>query len=198
MSKTLIEVLDMKIRPLGKKADLSLSINAIVLLILAITMLGLGLAFIRGQFGKVTGELGKISETLSAERKAELERSLDRITLTTTELEIKKGTKSNQFYAVRNNLDGDFTFDVSGFTCFDAIKVDEHPDEDELTKFIKFQTLAEREVAAGSSIALPLIIQVDAGATTTVYSCKLTIPFPADSDQTGTYAKKDFFITVTP
>lgn len=40
----------MKLRPIGKKADLSLSINAIVILILAITVLSLGLTFIRGMF----------------------------------------------------------------------------------------------------------------------------------------------------
>ncbi|MBW3012000.1 hypothetical protein KY311_02360, partial [Candidatus Woesearchaeota archaeon] len=44
-----------------KKASLSLSINAIVVLILAITMLGLGLAFMRGTFGKVTEQFGEIS-----------------------------------------------------------------------------------------------------------------------------------------
>ncbi|MBN2421074.1 hypothetical protein JXB27_02230 [Candidatus Woesearchaeota archaeon] len=40
----------MKLRPIGKKADLSLSINAIVILILAITVLSLGLTFIRSMF----------------------------------------------------------------------------------------------------------------------------------------------------
>ena len=39
----------------NKKADLSLSINSIVILILAITMLGLGLTFIRGMFSRVGG-----------------------------------------------------------------------------------------------------------------------------------------------
>jgi hypothetical protein len=37
-----------------KRASLSLSVNAIVVLILAIVMLGLGMAFIRGMFGKVS------------------------------------------------------------------------------------------------------------------------------------------------
>jgi len=182
----------MKLRPIGKKADLSLSINAIVLLILAITMLGLGLAFIRGQFGRVTGELGKISDSLSAERKAELERSLDRITLTSDELSIKRGTKTDTFYAVRNNLDSDEDFDVDTFACDDAIDA-----AADYVNDIVFQSLATRSLGAGSSIALPLIIQIDAGAVPTVYSCSLTIPHP-DTEQTAAYAKKDFFITVTP
>jgi len=47
-----------------KKADLSLSINAIVILILAITMLGLGLTFMRGLFKQMES---KISEAVSAQ-----------------------------------------------------------------------------------------------------------------------------------
>ncbi|MBI1970537.1 hypothetical protein HYS47_02220 [Candidatus Woesearchaeota archaeon] len=41
----------------GKKASLNLSINAIVVLILAIVMLGLGLAFIRNVFGGATEKI---------------------------------------------------------------------------------------------------------------------------------------------
>ena len=39
-----------------KKGSLTLSINAIVVLILAITMLGLGLSFMRNIFGGATEE----------------------------------------------------------------------------------------------------------------------------------------------
>ena len=46
-----------------KRAALALSINAIVILIIAITMLGLALGFTRGMFGKVTTQMEeKISE----------------------------------------------------------------------------------------------------------------------------------------
>ena len=51
-----------KLRPIGKKADLSLSINAIVILILAITVMGLGLTFIRGLFKGATEKLGSALE----------------------------------------------------------------------------------------------------------------------------------------
>ena len=39
----------------NKKGALELSINAIVIVILAMTLLGLGLGFVRGMFGKITG-----------------------------------------------------------------------------------------------------------------------------------------------
>jgi len=48
----------------GKKASLSLSMNAIVVLILAITMLGLGLTFMRGLFKQATE---RVTEAVSAQ-----------------------------------------------------------------------------------------------------------------------------------
>ncbi len=188
----------------NKKADLSLSINAIVILILAITMLGLGLAFMKGMFGKVTGELGEMTKGLSAQRKAELENSLDRITFDTSELEIKVGTKANMYFAIRNNLNPDApnTFNIPspkddkgfGFGCTDAINpggAKEPKPED-----IKFSTYTTRTIKAGASEALPLIINVPANAVPTVYSCDLTLEDP--STPGSEYAKKVLYITVTP
>ncbi len=48
----------------GKKASLNLSMNAIVVLILAITMLGLGLTFMRGLFKQATE---RVTEAVSAQ-----------------------------------------------------------------------------------------------------------------------------------
>ena len=42
---------------MNKKGALELSINAIVILIIAITMLGLGLGFVRGMFGKISTQV---------------------------------------------------------------------------------------------------------------------------------------------
>src|SRR3990167_3179602 len=42
---------------MSRKASLELSVNAIVIIVLAMTLLGLGLGFIRSQFGEIT-EIG--------------------------------------------------------------------------------------------------------------------------------------------
>lgn len=60
----------------NKKGDLSLSVNAIVILVLAITMLGLGLSFIRTMFGKTTGKLGSVIESTDLETKPTSENPL--------------------------------------------------------------------------------------------------------------------------
>ena len=46
---------------MDKKGALELSINAIVILIIAITMLGLGLGFVRGMFGKASGQFEELT-----------------------------------------------------------------------------------------------------------------------------------------
>ena len=54
-----------------KKASLNLSINAIVVLILAITMLGLGLGFIRSMFKGATSKLAGAIESTSLKNPAD-------------------------------------------------------------------------------------------------------------------------------
>ena len=54
----------------GKKASLSLSMNAIVIIILAVTMLGLGLTFMRTFMGKGTESLSKVFEGSDLEKRA--------------------------------------------------------------------------------------------------------------------------------
>ena len=54
-----------------KKGSLNLSINAIVVLILAVTLLSLGLAFITNTFGGATKELESSLQTIGEDRQAQ-------------------------------------------------------------------------------------------------------------------------------
>ena len=54
----------MRTNALKKRSSLNLSINAIVVLILAITMLGLGLGFIRNVFGSTTENFEQVSQQI--------------------------------------------------------------------------------------------------------------------------------------
>jgi len=67
-----------------KKGSLDLSINAIVILVLAITMLGLGLAFTKGMFSKFSNRLDvPVSNVLATKD--------EQIALSTEDLQITKG-----------------------------------------------------------------------------------------------------------
>lgn len=79
---------------MNKKASLSLSVNAIVVLILAITMLGLGMAFIKGMFTdvqtKLEQQIGQESEPGAASAGEPITLSREHIMTTSGDTEIIK------------------------------------------------------------------------------------------------------------
>lgn len=95
-----------------KKGDLSLSINAIVILILAITMLGLGLAFMRGTFGKVTSQFSEVSSEVQKDMIKRLESSGENLALSVFEIEVRQGESKEVYLAIRNDLDTETTFTI--------------------------------------------------------------------------------------
>ncbi len=107
-----------------KKADLSLSVNAIVVLILAIVMLGLILGFIKTMFGKTSNQFDEI---ISTEKDPEQATDYDPIKLS-------KGTiilKTNEYGALKisvyNANKDNFLINIvidtdpSKSTCFAAV-----------------------------------------------------------------------------
>ena len=88
----------------NKKGALELSITAIVVLIIAITVLGLAIFFIKNLFGEstelLTGQLAKIKEQL----RKNLEETGELLVMSKgTELEAKRGEKLKFHIGVRNS-----------------------------------------------------------------------------------------------
>ncbi|MEK6960622.1 MAG: hypothetical protein AABX47_05590 [Nanoarchaeota archaeon] len=107
----------------SKRGALDLSINAIVVLILAITMLGLGLAFIRGLFGGAVEKLTGIYASLSEEDKKTLMASQEPITFLQSDIQVS-GREVNIPYAIRNVRGDKIGLKIKdNFFCFDAIGV---------------------------------------------------------------------------
>lgn len=105
----------------SKKADLSLSINSIVILILAITMLGLGLAFMNNLFGGTTKKFQKITESIDEQQIENIKNELEtkRIVLKPSQITIKKGESTYTLLGIKNDVDlsGDDTFDINYLGC---------------------------------------------------------------------------------
>src|SRR3990167_8886674 len=96
----------MKLRHIGRKADLSLSINAIVILILAITMLGLGLAFLRGTFKKTTEQFAEVSGTVKEQIVDEIKSKGEKLFVRgSPSIDIKRGETKDVYYGIKNVLD---------------------------------------------------------------------------------------------
>jgi hypothetical protein len=175
---------------MNRKGSLSLSINAIVVLILAITMLGLGLAFINGMFGGTTNKLKGMMGNLDQGVKDSLMSSVDRITLSSTSIEVTKGKKETLYFAVRNDLEagtkkGTFTLKntaanpvVNYIFCDKAVDNNAVPATGEINT-IDFSTYASIDVNPGESKVLPLEIKPKSSAVSTVYGCHVELCNPA-------------------
>ncbi|HIH38804.1 hypothetical protein J4460_03430 [Candidatus Woesearchaeota archaeon] len=83
----------------SRKGSLSLSINAIVVLILAITMLSLGLTFMRGMFGKMSATT---STSIDAIEVTNPPTEDNPITTTPNKLELREGERAMIVVSVMN------------------------------------------------------------------------------------------------
>ena len=100
-----------------KRGSLNLSINAIVVLILAITMLGLGLSFMRNIFGGATEEFTKVSGEVEQQMIEQMRESSKAIELSRPKVNIKIGEKDQIFIGLRNDQQDPLDFTIQGITC---------------------------------------------------------------------------------
>lgn len=90
------------LRRFNKKASLDLSINAVVVLILAIALLGVGLFFINSIFGGLIEDVTKIKTKLSTEELDQLRNSKEKVQFLDTRI-ILSQTKETVAFAAHNN-----------------------------------------------------------------------------------------------
>ena len=173
----------------NKKAGLQISINAIVILILAITVLGIGLAFITGMFQDTIGKLDQVSKSIDKQMRERMEDEPGRLVLENDYLDIKKSGKIRTYFGIRNedeNPDGT-EFEVD-FICESAF--DEDLTETDIDDYIQFEFLKYPRIKRDDIRILPVEIKIDPNAAITTYECSLLI-------DEGDYASEDLFITVT-
>jgi len=199
-----------------KKAAFTVSIQAIVVLILAITILGLGLTFIRNMFGKTTSQLEEVSESIEEQVIQEIRESGDRLAFLKTQTEIKKAGTKEMYFGLRNDLIEAKSFEIDGegeidtstdvgawdgsgsvITCYDAIDetaedgVTGIPDNDD--NHIEFDTFDSRYIEKDAIEVLTLKISASSTSVKTTYACVIVIADPDDDSQ---YARKDFYVKV--
>ena len=87
----------------SKKGSLNLSINAIVVLILAITMLGLGLSFMRNIFGSATQEFEEVGGTVKKQMIDQMKESTRIVDISRPKIDIKAGEHSQVFIGFKND-----------------------------------------------------------------------------------------------
>jgi len=171
----------------NKKGGLEISINAIVILILAITVLGIGLAFIRGMFKNTLGQLGEVSKDIENQMIEKIEEGEDRLTFLQNDIDIEKNEKKDIYFGVRNDNDDPKIFDIE-FKCESSM---EEISEVEIEEYINFNYFKEtKELEKDEIMVLKAVVEVSPNAVATTYMCTALI-------DNGEYASKTFYVTVT-
>ncbi len=198
-----------------KKASLSLSVNAIVVLILAITMLGLGLTFIRSMFGSASGKLGEVITGAKLENPA----TADNPVTMPAELTIRRGdTKQVEisFYNTRTNTVQKADFDITECKDSDGNEMgitttiaDTDPDTDgdqpgtSTTPELPTITAPQQDAPPSKAIGYKAIIKIEKGVDTGNFICSLdvnengaTAPYACGDDADEICETKQFFLNV--
>jgi hypothetical protein len=147
---------------MNKKASLNLSINAIVILILAITMLGLGLAFMRNIFGQATGEFTEISGEVQKQMITQMKESSKVVDLSGAVYKIKSGEKKMAYIGFKNMGNEPKDFLITSITG-SSLSGQNSCGTSEEEVFIEYKD-TPTTVQSGATLVLPMNLKVSANA----------------------------------
>ena len=89
----------------NKKASLEMSIQAIVIVVLAMTLLGLGLGFIKGMFRNISSTTEDVSEQVRQKVLDDLVQGDKKISFPKTEVVVNKGESTVLTVGIKNKMD---------------------------------------------------------------------------------------------
>lgn len=85
-----------------KKGSLSLSIEAIIIIVIAFVVLGLALTFVRGQMTKMTESAGEVQEQIRQQILEDLRTGDKKLSFPTEEVKLAKGESKQLSIGVKN------------------------------------------------------------------------------------------------
>ncbi len=178
-----------------KKGGMEISINTIVVLILAVTILGVGLKFINDMLKPAFEDIDEQREQRRNEFIDELKESGERFTWDMNFNEMKKAEEKTIFFGVKNELERTMAFGVN-FGCTSSIDDEAEPADDITFKFFGLtEEIIKDDVAVDT-----VVIKVEPTAKSTIYRCKVILGQDGDApeldDLEDYYASKSFQIKV--
>ena len=184
-----------------KKGSLEISIQAIVIVVLAMTLLGLGLGFIKGMFSDISGLSRATFDKIQDQLQRDLTNSNEKLIFSQTKINIERGKSTLLGWGIRN--DGNTKLDY--WAEFTAVKCPKNncPSLRDLND--KWFTFKYNPGGTKSG----LLYDVDAAEQQVV---RVDLSVPKDNTETGLYlidlsiydaatnqkyASTDLFVTVT-
>ena len=183
---------------LNKKASLEISIQAIVIVVLAMTLLGLGLTLIRGMFKNIQSTTEDVTEQVRQRVIDDLIAGDKKVSFPKTEIYIDKGASQILTVGLRNKKDDDLFYTIHFVAVSDPNGNPLNPDA--LAGWFKYAQPGSQGYSLSSADSDVRNIRLEVPGSSGVISGAYVFRFEvidvqaAGSDQT--YAQKDFFIVV--
>ena len=183
----------------NKRASLEMSIQAIVIVVLAMTLLGLGLGFIKGMFKNITSTTEDVSEQVRQKVLDDLIQTDKKVSFPKTEIEIDKGGSTVLTVGIRNRNDAALKYKIL-FTTVKGPPVT--PPEEEVTSaqlsefsnYFQYNKNAIYELAAAGSDVRSIRLSI---ITSIAKSGSYLVRFDViDNSDNSIYATKSFFVVV--
>ena len=157
-----------------KKGSLSLSINAIVVLILAVTMLGLGLLFMQNMMGGAMGQLGDVADTVRDQMIEQIRSSGERLSFSANDFFLDRSGSTEFYYGILNQEQEQETFHLY-FGC-DTMMGETNPDMAQINQFVSFDYFPMTTPLDRNAVDVQkVIVRVSPQARTTTYRCAVFV-----------------------
>ena len=179
----------------NKRASLEISIQAIVIVVLAMTLLGLGLGFIRGMFKNIGGLSEQVTEDVRNKIGRQLIESDEKVAFPRSQVSIKRGEAVILDVGIRNKGNADIEYKMHISKSIGPPGVDDAVLTETLTKWFQYDKLQRKLNAADFDVRqIKITIPTDATQGSYFYIFDVNVATAA-GDQS--YSQKDFFVVVT-
>lgn len=189
---------------LKKRASLEISIQAIVIIVLAMTLLGLGLGFIRNMFEGISKTTNTVTEQVAQNLRDQLLNGDRKLAFTTTEIATDVGGSEKIYIGIRNKNPDTLRYRVdfiarSGPAPGGSGVIQEFGSPTAMDNWFQYGKQDEYTLSAGLEIHTMLVRirvpQTIVGVSTQPGAYLVTFRI-TDLDTGSVYDEKDFFINV--
>ncbi|NOZ80906.1 MAG: hypothetical protein GXP63_04495 [DPANN group archaeon] len=190
------------VHSIWKKGSLNLSIEAIVILIMAITMLGLGLGFIRDKFGNAGNLISDVQQKVREDVQRDLSNSNKKVSFPKTEFKLASGDSEVALVGIKNDGDAKQDFFVSiemQDSSGDMVSWDNPSLGTPLPGDFTFSSTYD-QIAPGAIQLIPIKIRANPNPATTkasyIYKLSLCTGDPCGTSNSKVFATKNFFLKI--
>ena len=176
----------------NKRASLEISVQAIVIVVLAMTLLGLGLGFIRGMFKSIGSTTEDVTEQVRQRILDDLITGDKKVSFPKTEITIDKGGSEVLTVGIRNKKDSTLYYKMR-FTPISG--PDGAPFSVENPAWFQFAQDEEYTLPAADAEVRNIRLSVPTSVNSGSYFLTFDI-LDAGIPPPNIYAQKDFFIVV--